>query len=1051
MSSNRSNTTSSTTQKTEPKKAEYKSTLTSRESDAGKRILKFWHTYKLAKQILNDGYPAYLSLLQSSEIKQDQREQKSDTNTLAAIMFGKTIAPVNPQDANMFPFINPYEKNMGYHRTAKVSNIEIAKNLLASSVKKPNFNKYRYIPISLLHTTPIEAVMETYFDQNMKDHISVIKQKGEATGFLRVERTSKTKHNDMQFIFSTSGLIISPWQLAIAATKAKLITHKEISDSDLNIKIPYLSDIKKLKLSNEMAALKSIANHNENPTYFLAKSLYQLILALPEKDINPGIVSRIHLFLSMAVMLYKKDYERFSLFVYTIVHEISLIGYEEIAKGRNLLTFEQFKHESIARINDIFDIDESRSTESKEEEKNFTFLAAPAMSGSHAYVMALELAKKMTSCNNPVISVEGRQYFEFDWLHDKTRSTPNADIYIFSSGAMVFDDMMHHGININKIIRAILKQRNNILSKPITLIVDTTTALYKNLSIDNDLKKFIIEGDISILFCESHQKLHLLHTDQAQYGRVFGMLSNKTYSAHMINQFEKAAKQDFDTQLDMNIGAYINYHCSEMLEIIKQKHFENDEIIRHQVPIDYQLKESKEDNRIDGSIVGFTTCSGENKHSKAAPRIFRKRDSFGHFTTTYSLFKNTTRISANASDEIDTKISANAFYLLSNNLNIEKVIACFNKFLINMNKNKISINDEIELVSALLAFNNNSNKTSHLILLACALKSIISYASKELTGRNAYNYMILLYRDTGVTQEISNNDNPEITVKDIILLLDSIKSKKDHVNLCAYLFNHYVVKYNNESHKELFSHISHILALSKQEHYSTHFKNLYHLYTMGILSLYRHFEDKALSQEGKVSADAYELFTDIANKLMILRSKKLLTQEKYNIALKYIDNNNLSIESIKKRYSSLYIMDELETHLIYSSMTFTLDKSDLSNEFELIGILLAIKSNDLAVISNKNLSVIAYILKNHVLAQKNDHIHNKYYIELEELYKYASTHRNDEHGSHRTVLDEHINTHKLNRHSLFTDRGKNMSHNSSEHPQEMEMKNLSNILCARKR
>ncbi len=65
--------------------------------------------------------------------------------------------------------------------------------------------------------------------------------------------------------------------------------------------------------------------------------------------------------------------------------------------------------------------------------------------------------------------------------------------------------------------------------KPITIIIDATTTLYKNLKLNDRSLALIKSGKLSILIHESHQKFGLIHTDQVQYGRIFGICSKDSY------------------------------------------------------------------------------------------------------------------------------------------------------------------------------------------------------------------------------------------------------------------------------------------------------------------------------------------------------------------------------------------------------------------------------------------------------------------------------------------------------------------------------------------
>jgi len=86
---------------------------------------------------------------------------------------------------------------------------------------------------------------------------------------------------------------------------------------------------------------------------------------------------------------------------------------------------------------------------------------------------------------------------------------------------------------------------------PITILIDVTSALYKNLKLDEEIKQWVAQNNISIICHESYQKFGLAHTDQVQAGTVYGLCHKDSFTPIVINQFNENARYDFDNNLDM--------------------------------------------------------------------------------------------------------------------------------------------------------------------------------------------------------------------------------------------------------------------------------------------------------------------------------------------------------------------------------------------------------------------------------------------------------------------------------------------------------------------
>ena len=90
-------------------------------------------------------------------------------------------------------------------------------------------------------------------------------------------------------------------------------------------------------------------------------------------------------------------------------------------------------------------------------------------------------------------------------------------------------------------------------------------------------RELISTGKPSIIIHESRQKFGLLHTDQAQYGLIFGVCSPLCYKKESLKAIEEKGLLDFISHIDMRVGAFLSVQCSDILEDIKLQHFKNGE------------------------------------------------------------------------------------------------------------------------------------------------------------------------------------------------------------------------------------------------------------------------------------------------------------------------------------------------------------------------------------------------------------------------------------------------------------------------------------------
>lgn len=586
---------------------------------------------------------------------------------LSARMFGQHQAEIGA-DSNwriQNPMIFPDRR--AYHRSHNIDegSFPLLKELLLTfDISEEEFKKgkYSYFIASQSKLSPIQSILSSL---NLANGVTQIENTQNTAVLIKMDNNTLEK-GDIDKIFdvlSASGVTSSPWALATYTQTTPLNIEKQyLLPLNKNIKTAYPQSKQALLSSPIISTLRK--TDTNYPTHQLAQALLLLLQNAPDPLETPAI-QRIGLILDNANTFYRNNYPRFAFCLYVVVHEITLA----LAKQNDEISlhdaFQNFLNEAESALKNALDIQENpESTE---------FIAAPALSGMNAYHIAMQLAKNMQSPNgNPTVCVVPPTYYECNTITQNTipfnqEISPNADIYFITTGPIVTMDGLCSGVDINKFIKRhiIDAQRQDHT----TLVVDATTTLYKNLHLNDDAKRLLIDGKLSIIVCESHQKFGLLHTDQAQYGRIFCLCSKAHYSTELLNQFQLNAKEDFNQHVDMRIGAFISSHCGELLESIKEQHFkygntlrkmlgdckkEPGLVINAMVPHQDHLQNEEENY--------FVTINNTNT---IALSILESRDSFGHFSTTVSSINVAARLCPGASDFIDSLLEGSKLCISS--------------------------------------------------------------------------------------------------------------------------------------------------------------------------------------------------------------------------------------------------------------------------------------------------------------------------------------------------------------------------------------------------
>ncbi len=374
--------------------------------------------------------------------------------------------------------------------------------------------------------------------------------------------------------------------------------------------------------------------------------------------------------------------------------------------------------------------------------ENSTFFASPAYSGMSAHAIAQQLIKKMqVSTLPPKVHLFKPVYYEFRELSTastiEVENPDDADVFSISAGPIVGLDEFTSGIDINKLVKE--KVIDTKRTKPLTIIIDATTALYRNMQLSPEVSALVQSGQLSLIVVESRQKFGLLHSDQSQYGRVMGICSNQSFASADVKQQEELGKRDFLNHIDLQVGAYINTKCRETLEQIKEQHFSNGATLRNVLTEAGILNPKSMSNNqfsLQKSDQDYFVMS--ETHDSIL-NLIEERGSFGHFRSNRASIGRRDRISSGASDHIDQLLEAGELYFYS--LHPSDLLRDFSNSVENTVTNEI---DKVCLISALncilhqqkkgvLSFSQVENLSKLMEKISETLQSCNS-----LKGREAY-------------------------------------------------------------------------------------------------------------------------------------------------------------------------------------------------------------------------------------------------------------------------------------------------------------------------
>jgi hypothetical protein len=612
---------------------------------AARFILQTWRKKKIKDALLKSPFNAYRSMIAPDD-KQLQ---------LSSAMYGHHVAELISDAKEQIdnPLINPAEL---YHRSMALNNPVL--NALFKEFNIQNFEQYDCLPISLLANNPIEDVL-ALFEKSLPG-LQLVKKEPYSIALLLIPKINEEAKNKLKNKIKNMGLVASSWEIA------ENIKHSEIPVPAHTIKIqldPNLPKTKEELLDSEiMAKLRRVSvSGKKYPTQLLAICLKKLLSDLPP-NISSGAIQRIATMVDLTNTFYTYHYPRYALCIHSVLHEISLALIENKDSAFMEKEYTRFRDESAATLASTLRIEE------KNLEKS-TFLATASISGASACAVAMRIASKMNTPNDekPKVKIFKPCYYELPntFNLDSTNDANAADVLMISVGPIVNPEGLTPGMDINLFIKRHIIDANR--TKPVTIIVDATTALYKNIELNKEAQQLIATGQLSVIIHESHQKFGLIHTDQAQYGRVFGWCSKEHFSEETLQEVEKNTKEDFFTHPDMRIGAFVSTRCEETLEHIKRRHFANGAILRNMLvkhSIASAHVEPHDDMQQNLDELYFLTDTENAPGSYisnmeyAGYGALEYRSSFGHYALTSTGVEEQRRISPDASDTIDNLITA---------------------------------------------------------------------------------------------------------------------------------------------------------------------------------------------------------------------------------------------------------------------------------------------------------------------------------------------------------------------------------------------------------
>ncbi len=639
-------------------------------------IQQFWRKYKTKRLLKNKPYEHYLSW-----VPQNDKYRK-----LHEVMFGRHQAEFNSKNGERFN--NPYIfAKAFYHRDDDLN--PLIRNALKERFKLiiPVKNM---IPVSLIDSYTIEEFLATHFP--LKSSKVVVLRNENFPIALVLSSLSQYELTELKKCLRATGLIASPWAIAQTIHQSAVLPD---SDKTQTLPAQQFDSLQHLMRSGIITKIKKIAASQEHVA-LLARSILNLLNDTPY--LSSAAVERVTALLEQLVTFHAYDYSMMSFCIYTLIHEItiSMLDSDSAQIEREFSAFEEEAQTTLLSTLNLSVVPD-----------NMSVVAYPALSGTNAYAIALKIANTMRHGSEPLKTHQVKsRYYEFAYVTPQVKDADDIDIYAFSAGPISEEEGVVPGVDINDFKRNVLMLRNT--EKPVTLVVDITSAQYSSLNLDLDVQEYIQKAHVSIIFNESRQKFGMIHSDQPQYGRTFGLCSDKCYSFDELQCHRDRARRDFARHVDLRIGAYISVRCADILEAIKDKHFRNGRFMTemlHELGFSQSKKVPHLNMRYHQDQEYFYVI--DMAEARPFKNVIPWRDSFGHFATTLSRVYRNIRLSADASDLIDQLILVTQVFL-KKEFEPSELIAVFNEYLASIESP--TIDQQILLVSIALRLTGSASQ-----------------------------------------------------------------------------------------------------------------------------------------------------------------------------------------------------------------------------------------------------------------------------------------------------------------------------------------------------
>ena len=428
-------------------------------------------------------------------------------------MFGMRQAPLDGTSLEYLrnPFMDIF---LVYHRTNDRHEGSLMQMLLSEF--KVVSDWYNYIPISHSTNAPFVDYLDSIKDKyrGLKNPVEWIRSDEHNISVLALsKRIGYSETNRRIAEISACGFVATLWEMAENIKTTDITAYLHLPEkSDMPMLLPTCH--KALLSSAIMGKLRMIAHDPNIVSQKLAQALLRLLKNTPQLSMQA--IQRISMMLEITHLFYANNYPKYAFCIYTIIHEISLALVQERSTPCIRKSYGEFLKESKQTFSNALEI----------EKTGLNTFAAPAMSGTNAYMIAIKLSHQLLE-RPPTFKVVMTTYYEFEKITPKSQQDDDeTDVFIISTGPILDDDGLVPGVDINLFIETHLGASRTI---PATIIIDTTTTLYRNLRLNQKARELISTGKLSIIIHESRQKFGLLHTDQAQYGRIFGVCSPLSY------------------------------------------------------------------------------------------------------------------------------------------------------------------------------------------------------------------------------------------------------------------------------------------------------------------------------------------------------------------------------------------------------------------------------------------------------------------------------------------------------------------------------------------